>query len=273
MSIFNSMSIIKKENFNEPRKIVDGFIFYNELALLEYRLNVLDSVVDHFVLVESRQTFTGKEKPLFFNDNKERFKKWLPKIIHIIVDLPHKNDAWANESIQRNAIQQGISAIELSKDDLIIISDVDEILDPNTLLSQKIDFTIDCSSVEMDMYYYNIEHKLGDPWRHVKLMTAGYLGHKTPDGIRRSNPNRVIKKGGWHLSYFGSAEFIRNKIQHFSHQEFNTEDITNTQHINEQIQKGGDVFHRPGFIIHTIKKEDNSYLPPHIEKLEYTLEK
>lgn len=270
--IFNSMSIMKKENFKEPRKIVDGFIFYNELALLEYRLNLLDSVVDHFVLVESRQTFRGHDKPLFFNENKERFTKWLPKIIHIIVDLPHKNDAWGNESIQRNAIKNGISMIKLRRDDLIIISDVDEILDPTTLLAQKTDFTIKCSKVEMDMYYYNIEHKLDGPWHHVKIMTAAYLKKHSPDSIRSSNPNPIIKKGGWHLSYFGSPEFIKNKIQQFSHQEHNREEITNTKHIKEQIQKGEDLFHRPGFFMHKIKKENNSYLPPHIEKLEYALE-
>ena len=45
-------------------KIIDCFIFYNELDLLEYRLNILNDVVDYFVIVESTHTFVGKEKVL-----------------------------------------------------------------------------------------------------------------------------------------------------------------------------------------------------------------
>ena len=56
-------------------KIIDCFIFYNELDMLTYRLNILNDVVDYFVLVESNHTFVGKEKPLFYQDNKHLFEK------------------------------------------------------------------------------------------------------------------------------------------------------------------------------------------------------
>ena len=56
-------------------EVYDCFIFYNELDLLEIRLKTLDSVVDHFVLVEATKTHRGKDKPLYFEENKERFKK------------------------------------------------------------------------------------------------------------------------------------------------------------------------------------------------------
>ena len=52
-------------------KVIDCFIFYNELELLTYRLNLLYAIVDFFVIVESTHTHTGKEKPLFFNENKK----------------------------------------------------------------------------------------------------------------------------------------------------------------------------------------------------------
>ena len=54
-------------------KIIDCFIFYNELDLLTYRLNLLNNIVDYFIIVESTHTFIGKEKKLFFNDNKHLF--------------------------------------------------------------------------------------------------------------------------------------------------------------------------------------------------------
>ena len=69
-------------------KVYDCFTFFNEFELLEIRLNELDSVVDKFVLVEASKTHQGKEKPLFYNENKDRFKKFQDKIIHVIVDFP-----------------------------------------------------------------------------------------------------------------------------------------------------------------------------------------
>ena len=68
----------------EP-KVYDCFNFFNELDILDIRLHELNDVVDKFVLIESVETFTGKSKPLFYNDNKERFKKFEDKIIHIII--------------------------------------------------------------------------------------------------------------------------------------------------------------------------------------------
>ena len=72
-------------------KIIDCFVFYNEMDLLEYRLALLYDTVDFFILVESTHTYIGKEKPLFYNINKPRFAKYSDKIIHIIVsDFPYK---------------------------------------------------------------------------------------------------------------------------------------------------------------------------------------
>ena len=94
-------------------KIVDGFIFYNELDLLSYRLNILNDVVDYFVLVESSHTFMGREKECLFEKNKNLFSKFKNKIIHIATeDFPFKqpnidtskNEQWQNEYFQRNLI-------------------------------------------------------------------------------------------------------------------------------------------------------------------------
>ena len=123
-------------------KLVDCFTFYNELDLLEYRLNLLYDTVDYFILVEATLTHVGKPKELYYNQNKERFKQWSDKIIHIVVDdFPFNetninclnNDQWKNEKFQRNCITRGLKKINI---DLLILSDVDEIPDPSLL--QKI---------------------------------------------------------------------------------------------------------------------------------------
>ena len=66
--------------------IYDCFQFFNELDLLKLRLNVLDSVVDYFVLTEATVTFSGDSKPLYYYENKKLFEKYNHKIIHNIVD-------------------------------------------------------------------------------------------------------------------------------------------------------------------------------------------
>ena len=101
--------------------IYDTFIFFNELDLLTIRLNILDGAVDKFVLVESTKTFQGTNKPLFFNENKEKYLKFSKKIIHIIVDdMPTRASAWEREYFQRDGILRGLS--KCSNSDLIIIS-------------------------------------------------------------------------------------------------------------------------------------------------------
>ena len=67
-------------------KVYDCFTFFNELDLLEVRLNELDGVVDRFVLCESPYTFRGQPKPLVFQENRARFARFLPKIEHVVVD-------------------------------------------------------------------------------------------------------------------------------------------------------------------------------------------
>ena len=111
-------------------RIYDCFTFYNELDLLEIRLNELDPIVDHFVLCEAPVTFKGKPKPLLFKENRERFERFLPKIAHIVVDdMPtgpdKKSVYWQRQTFQRNAIRRGLG--DADADDFIILSDLDEI--------------------------------------------------------------------------------------------------------------------------------------------------
>ena len=112
--------------------VYDCFTFFNEMDILEIRLNELDEVVDYFVIVESTRTFQKKEKPLYLNLDDERIIKFKDKIIHIVVDeFPNfftywrVPKTWDYENHQRNAIARGLKNV--SPDDIIIVSDVDEI--------------------------------------------------------------------------------------------------------------------------------------------------
>jgi beta-1,4-mannosyl-glycoprotein beta-1,4-N-acetylglucosaminyltransferase len=255
-------------------KIVDCFMFYNELDLLNYRLNILNHVVDYFIIVESMYTFMGNEKKLYYNENKELFKDFNEKIIHIIIDeVPYKTpnvnnkEQWINEIFQRNAISRGIKSNELSLEDLLIIADLDEIPDPNTLDKiKKGIITVTFNTLLLDNYYYNLNSKVHTNPESTKIIT--YEKYKelniSCNDIRHSTTPNILN-GGWHLSYFGDPHFIKNKMNEFSHQEYNNDTYTNLHTIEEKIKNFKDMYNRQMYI-ENINVKDNNYLPPQYEK-------
>jgi hypothetical protein len=128
---FNDHKVFDKNRPNFKDRIVDCFMFglEYELDLLEIRLEYLDPIVDHFVLVEARFTQLGNKKELYFEKNKQRFSKYLHKIVHVIVDSPISTmyGSWDNEHYQRNNIRVGLDRLDLNRNDIVMISDLDEI--------------------------------------------------------------------------------------------------------------------------------------------------
>ena len=261
-------------------KIIDCFTFYNEVDLLNYRLNILDDVVDYFIIVESTHTHSGNLKELYFYKNIELFKKFENKIINIIVDdFPYKypninihlNQQWDNERYQRNCIKFGLEKLSLNEDDVIIITDLDEIPNKNVLKKIKNnEIKIDINMLEMDLYYCNLNSKKNSKWPSARILS--YEMYKmlslTCNDIRFYNCSNVIKNAGWHLSYFGDALFIKNKIEHLCHAEFNTSNITNIDNINKRLETFSDILGRDNEIWNkTIKISinDNDNLPPDYE--------
>ena len=119
-------------------KIFDCFAFFNELTLLEIRLNELSDVVDYFVIVESEKTHQNEDKELFYFKNKDddRFKKFSDKIIHVVVKSDEfNNDTWHNERKQFDSIIKGLEIA--SEDDLIILGAADEIPRKETIENLK----------------------------------------------------------------------------------------------------------------------------------------
>jgi beta-1,4-mannosyl-glycoprotein beta-1,4-N-acetylglucosaminyltransferase len=258
-------------------KIIDCFIFYNELEMLLYRLEVLNGCVDFFVLVESTRTHTGNIKPLFYNENKERFKKYNDKIIHIIVDdmiIPDisKDEQWKNENYQRDCINRGIRCLGLKQTDYIIISDLDEIPNPriiDVLKDKQNNDRIDFLSLKQDFYYYNLNYKINEVWVFPKVVRYDFYlkNGSSPQKLRMMKSEYLVEKGGWHLSYFGNSEFIKNKLINFTHQEFNNSDIVDISNLQQRIDNGLDILNRPGIQLERIPISENKFLPPLYDKL------
>ena len=264
--------------------IYDCFTFYNELDLLEIRLNVLNNVVDKFVLVEMNKTFSGQDKPLWYQENKNRFSKFQDKIIHVVVsDCPEfdgdiKDTAFMREMWQRNCIARGLK--NCKPDDVIIISDVDEIPKPEILRN------IDCSGdivwlLEMKRCYYfinyidvfpepvcaakvlsykNFQHVLdGVPVKFGRFLNEKLnpLDTTTAQKIRMWNGAKHIPDAGWHFSYLGGIDAIIKKIQSFSHQEFNTPEYTDKKLLSKRIFSGQDLFKRTNHFYKTVDLDES----------------
>jgi beta-1,4-mannosyl-glycoprotein beta-1,4-N-acetylglucosaminyltransferase len=235
-------------------KIIDGFTFYNELDMLEYRLAALDEVVDYFVLVEATHTFSGKEKPLYYEQNKERYARWANKIIHVIVrDMPcifpninyENNDQWKNEFHQRDCIMRGYMFLELTDEDVFTIADVDEIISPDLLRRVRSgELPIYYHGIPMDIYAYNLHTHLyaGEciATRLVSGKAMRELGRS--HHFLRKNYHRdmhvILEIGGWHLTFFGDPAFIQNKLINFAHQEYNKPEYTDEAIIFRKMQLG-----------------------------------
>ena len=237
--------------------IFDCFQYFNEEHILELRLNILNDFVDKFVVVESTMDHQGKPKKLHFDLNKyQKFKK---KLNYIIVDdtpkeliKPHIGGESLVERHQRNSIVKGLS--EAEDNDLIILSDVDEI--PNLeKLNQFDKNNYAVFSQKMFMYKLNYLNLKEDNWHGSKICLKKNL--KSPQWLRdlkfkkypfwrfdKIKNIQIIQNGGWHFSYLQTPENIAKKIKSFAHGEFNTEKITNENSIKSKIVNGQDIFER-----------------------------
>lgn len=221
--------------------LYDCFIFFNELDLLELRLRELDSVADRFVLVEATTTFSGRPKPLVFADNRARYERWLPRIIHVVVrDMPAGPDPWQRERHQRDAIRRGLNAA--SPSDGVIVSDADEIPSASAVRRWHPGMGM-CRFNQMYCYYWL--NCVGGTWTGSRILPFAAMDRfPDMDHVRRLECP-VLENGGWHFSYLGRTEGIRDKLEAYSHLDLNVERFKDHRYISQVTALGIDLFCRP----------------------------
>jgi beta-1,4-mannosyl-glycoprotein beta-1,4-N-acetylglucosaminyltransferase len=198
--------------------LVDAFMFYNEFDILELRLEVLDRYVDRFVLVEAEVNHVGGPKELFFQNNKERYAKWLHKIEHVIVtaeEAPKDENPWAREKYQRECILRGLDGVP--DEAIVMVSDVDEIPNLDVVPFEKLEHVF--TSVHMWMFEYSLDYLFtGEPWFGTVITNVGILRRVGPNKLRDGRWKfPCVQYAGWHLSSFGTPMHVWNKMQTFAH--------------------------------------------------------
>ena len=203
--------------------IVDCFTFYNEFETLELRLEILDRVVDRFVICEAPFTFRGVPKPLYFRENAERFARWRDRITLVTYPGPPAADPWANEHGQRDYLITGLNGC--APDDLILIGDVDEIPRPE-LIGRR--------PAPGGMLVYNLMMLRGSANRadgdgaEIFGATRALAFGDIPNlgggkfSVIRLMPHPLLEHivGGWHFTSMGGAAVMHQKMQTYSHREY-----------------------------------------------------
>lgn len=219
-------------------KIFDCFIFCDEWEMLDLRFHELKGLDVTHVIVESPWTHSGLPKPL---NLKERLAEYFGvNIIHVAAeDIISGGTARENETLQRNAILKGL--IGAADDDIVIISDADEIPRREAVISYKKEMGL--TSLKMDFYYYwlNCLTEKGG-WDMAKIMTYGYLRDHTPDEVRTSGYPSIIENGGWHFSWQGGIEKVMAKFKNFSHQEEAVQKHADYEKVKQKIETGQSLF-------------------------------
>jgi beta-1,4-mannosyl-glycoprotein beta-1,4-N-acetylglucosaminyltransferase len=241
-------------------KLIDCFMYFDEELILDIRLNTLNKFVDYFVITEATFDHAGNSKKINFDI--KNFSKFKDKIKHIIVDdLPQKvtstkknwHSAHVRDQFQRNALERGYK--EFDNEDLIMISDIDEIPNPDKIFNFNTNNKYACFLQKNFQAKINRLNMTETYWPGTKICKKKNL--KSPQWLRnikvkevpfwkffKDRQPQIILDGGWHFSFLKSPELIQKKIKSFAHQEFNREDLVDINKIKNRIKLGTDIFDR-----------------------------
>ena len=242
-------------------KIFDCFMYFDEEVVVDVRLNTLDEFVDYFVIVESKFTHKGDRRELRFNHKK--FEKFKDKIIYVIDDQiysktervnPEDNEgeksrkyifnAAYRENGQRNLIIKGLSGAK--NEDLILISDVDEIPKLSSLNLKNINEKIILFKQDMFYYKFNLhlpnliwtgtkackkKHLTSPQWlRDIKDRKYSFFRFDTFFSKKKYMNIKIINDGGWHFSNIKTAKEIEHKLRSYlHHREFDANPLSTNQ--------------------------------------------
>ncbi len=283
--------------------IYDCIPFFNELDILKLRLNIMAPYVDKFVLEEATVTFSGEPKPMTFAEHRDMFAEFLDRIIYVAVDdsplegiTTHERDKFQKNKLMNALINDGAK-----EDDIILLSDVDEI--PNVdiledvfgrLRSEEDADKIFHFAQRMFYCFLNMEEVSGNLLsitgefpgvdRRMWLGTKACRFSSVPkDGmimLREVSPEDArsvrISNGGWHFGYMGGdgerdvAKRIGTKVKAAAHQEYNS-----ARFLTEAVDRllcGEDIFGRDAeFVRAEIDESYPKYLREHLADYDFLI--
>ena len=239
--------------------IYDCFSYLDEDLLLDLRLNILNDFVDFFVIVEGNKTWQNNSKKLKFDINK--YSKFKNKIKYIKVeDLPEGEDPYKRENYQRNSILRGLSNAD--DEDIIMISDLDEIPNPKVLTNFKKEMKYAAFKQKHFYYKFNLQSNNYPYWYGTRICIKKFL--KSPQWLRdlkfKKRPfwridklrlNNIIDEGGWHFCNLKKPDLLLYKYQNLcetndpiNFKEKIDKKFLDINEISKRIELGDDIIGR-----------------------------
>ena len=285
-------------------QVFDCFMYFNEDEVLELRLNYLDKYVDHFVIVESTFDHRGQKKSLNFDIAK--FLKFEKKIKYFVLESQPTNlekindddteeeksfkyilNGYKRDHFQRNHISTGIK--EANQEDVIIISDIDEIpnlekLDLNNIQNDLVLFNQKMCYYKFNLYQKNYNWTGSRACKKKNLLSPQWIRDVKPTKYPKwrldtyfskhkyTNIN-FINDGGWHFSYLNTPELIEQKLKSYTHHREYDLNPLGIENIEDRIKKKMSVYNlsadkRENQFAEGVKLEimDNKDLPSYINQ-------
>jgi tetratricopeptide (TPR) repeat protein len=256
-----------------PPRIFNLLPYYNERELLDLRMDEMGDWVDHFVIVEATETFTGKSKPLNFANERSRLDARGGQILNVGVEFPdYAGAAWTRDFYQRD---MAITALvgRLRPDDVILITDADEIVDRRALEG----FWPNLANLRMQTskLFFNYAAKSGNSHanrRSGAICRGSHLARFGCSYIRTALSSarkqwESVPRAGWHFTSLGDAAFVAEKLASYAHQEAGKiayRDLSAVDQMLSNIVQGKE---EPGWEITALDSRFPAYLTKHKERL------
>lgn len=244
-------------------EVVDIVAFNNEFDMLDLRVKILEDVVDRFILKEGNITYQGGPKECL------AYQYEHPKVTHMTVELPENSTPWQRDFYH---MAYPVDLTDIPKDSLILMSQIDEVPHPGAVEWLKNNFdddTVYGFEQTMYQYYLNVLN-LDEHWVGTRACGYNLYKSKNAQNIRYNIEPKRIEDAGWHWTFLGGEEKIKEKIKSYAHNEFNNENVLSK--VSERISNNEDIFDR-GFQLQVVPIDDSypEYIRNNQEKLSHLI--
>jgi beta-1,4-mannosyl-glycoprotein beta-1,4-N-acetylglucosaminyltransferase len=263
--------------------IYDCFTYCGEEAVLEVRLNELVDVVDRFVIVEAAHTFRGKPRTTSLQTYYAHTMPWKfrKKVVPIFVTEPLPIDPWRAEAYVRNQIERGLT--QCGYDDLVLISDVDEIPRASAIREAarllQLPYAPTYVQFNLSEHYYKFDWLIEEQINQIRPVMTKWspLMHR-PQEVRTQagvtiDLSYALADAGWHFSCMLSPERLSRKLSSFAHSELDTPEVNDVERLRECIDNGVDLLLPPRFTMKPVELDDTypEYLVANRERFKHLL--
>lgn len=242
--------------------------FFNELELMKVRLEIMKPLDCTNVFIESIYTHAGDKKELCFNTN-DLSDKCRDSIVYGVYEKEPTGDTWQAEKGQRDFALELVGDWIIEDDDICIITDLDEVVDPDCIKYFKP--YMGCASLRMDKFSYYINVLEGyQTWNVGRICTGKYLRGKTLSEIRNTPAPFDIPMCGWHWSFCMGADRILEKLFSYAHVESLTPFTTDPENLKRKLKDNQSMWTEDVLDVWQLIPIDNRF-PPYIRDNEQYL--